>query len=273
MPDIVDTAQTGAPAATPEVEQVAPVEQQETQNSAPETEEEKQERSRDEKGRFQSRLNEITRARREAERTAERNAQERDFYRQQVEAYQRQGQTPQNNQPRNDMPTPEDFGYDLAQWGQAVTEKLRSEAMQSADQRFQQQTMQQQQVQVFSQFEEKERAYAQSNPEYFDRVEQLTSVVNFNPVVGEILATSDHGPALVDYLAQHLYEADQLSRMPPHLAAVQLGRIEAQLAQHKPKPVSGAPAPPPKINGSAAGSKDPEKMTSDEWMRWRQTQL
>lgn len=266
MPDIVETAQTGAPAATPEVEQVAPVEQQETQNSAPETEGETQERTRDEKGRFQSRLNEITRARREAER-------ERDFYRQQAETYQRQIQQPPQHQPRNDMPTPEDFGYDLAQWGQAVTEKLRIEAMQTADERFWQQTMQQQQSQVFSQFEAREQAYAQSNPEYFDRVEQLTSVVNFNPVVGEILATSDQGPALVDYLAQHLYEADQLARMPPHLAAVQLGRIEAQLAQSKKIPVSGAPAPPPKINGSAAGSKDPDKMTADEWMRWRQSQL
>lgn len=255
MPDI-DTALTGAPAA-PDDTQAPPVEQPEvTQASAPEPEVETPEKAKEEKGRLQSRLNEITKARREAERRA-------DYFEQKYEAAQRQVQPPPQHQPSADMPSLEEFGYDAAQWGNAVRDQLRNEAVQIAEQRIQQQHAQQYHEQVFSQFESREQAYALENPQYFERVEQLTSTVSFNPVIGEILATSEKGPALVDYLAQHLHEADQLARLPPHIAAVQLGRIEASLA--KAKPVTNAPPPTPTLSGGSIQNKQLTAMTYEEY--------
>lgn len=250
IPDI-DTAQEGAPAAPVEDQATPDVQTDQIQAPAPDTEVETPEKA--EKGRLQHRLNELTKARREAER-------ERDFYRQQAEQFQRQ--QPPQQQPHNEMPTPEEYGHDLHQWGGAVAER----AVQIAEQRVQQQLQQRQQEQMYGEFEAREQAYAKDNPGYLERVEQLTSVVTFNPALGEILATSDHGPALVDYLAKNLHEADQLARLPPHIAAVQIGRIEARIATPKQTPISSAPTPHPALKGgSQPAVKDPSKMSDDEW--------
>jgi hypothetical protein len=254
MPDI-DTALTGAPAAPAEEQALPAAQPEQNQEPAPDTEVETPEKAKEEKGRLQLRLNEITKARREAERRA-------DFYQQQYEASQRQVQQPAQK-PSDHVTTPDEHGYDFAEWGSAFRDQLRNEAIQIAEQRIQQQHARQYQEQVFSQFESREQAYALENPEYYERVEQLTSAVSFNPVINEILATSEKGPALVNYLATHLHEADQLSRLPPHIAAVQLGRIEANLA--KAKPVTSAPPPTPTLAGGSNSGKQLAAMSYEEY--------
>lgn len=253
----LDTAQTGA-----EVENAAPVQQGAQQGSEPTTEQTvetpEQIQERDEKGRFQARINEMTRKQREAERKAE-------YWEQQ--ATRRAQEAPAQRQaPQTAPPSPEEFGWDMGKWSQAVTEYATTQATTQAQTQFQQQQESQHREQLFTAFDARERAYAQQNPGYTERAEQLLGVIQYNPQVAEILAISDHGPAMVDYLAQHLDEADAIARLPMHVAAMKLGSIEAKVSAPKYRPVSQAPAPAPGFaGGGQITQKDPAKLSDDEW--------
>lgn len=264
----VETAQTGA--------EVAPVVQEQTQEAAqtPTTEQAQSTdpQPRDEKGRFvpQERVNEITRARREAERgwqsERERAAQL------EAELAQYRGKT--QSQPTGDAPPSlEEYGYDTVKWGQAIAEHAVRQATERAESRLREQEQQRKSQDAIGQFEERARVFAAEIPDYQQRFDELAGVVRFPPEVLEALATSEQGPAIVYHLATHLDEADRLSRLPPHIAAVQLGRLEAQLSTPKPKPVSKAPDPVPTVGGGGVVTKDPERMSTDEWVAWRNAQL
>lgn len=257
--------------------EVAPVENAETpqneQANAPEstTEQvetpEQNDRPRDDKGRFvpQERLNEVTRHRREAERRADALERELQALRQ---------QQPAQHQPRsNDVPSLEAFNYDMAAWSQAMTEHVTQRTLSQAEQRLQQAEQQRTQQQIVEQFDARSREYAAANPGFDDRIADLGRNVQFHPAVVEVIGTSDHGPAVADYLATHLDEADRIARMQPHLAALHLGRIEAKVSAPKPKPVSKAPNPAPVLGGGSAVQKDPERMSTEEWLKWRRDQL
>lgn len=256
----IDAAQTGATAAPAQIS--APAEQPQVQGSESATEQvdaQPQDKPRDEKGRYvpQERVNEITRARREAER-------ERDFYRQQLEQFQ--WQQPAQQVPQ-DIPDPSAYDFDMQKWGSDLASRVSQTAFEQAQQQFHQAQRQAYEQQLIQSFASKESEYAAANPDYWDGVSALQSVANFGPDVGEILATSDHGPAILHYLSQHLDEADRISRLPPHIAAAQLGRIEAKVSAPKPKPVTSAPAPAPALQGGTQpASKDPARMSDEEWL-------
>lgn len=259
----VDGANPAAPVENEATEQVAV--EQET-SAAPAEAEQGQETERDEQGRFkrrdaQERINELTRARRQAER-------ERDFYRQQAEQRQSEQTAPNSQKP----PAFEDFG-DLNEWGKAIAERAAQEARAVASQEFAQRQQQAQVAQVFQSYEVRERQYAAANPGYQDAMAALQSTVRFGPELIEVLGASDAGPAIVHYLGEHLDAADRLQRLPPHLAAAELVRIEARVTAPKQKPVSKTPSPAPVLGGGGAANQDPEQMTTDEWLAWRRKQL
>lgn len=256
----VDTALTGA-------DEVAPVVAETTQAPEPTTENvdpPKPEQPRDETGKFvpQARVNEITRARRDAERRAD--ALEREL------AQYRQPPQPQvNTRP----PLLSEYQNDPNAWSQAVALHAAQQAQQAVEQQYRQRDEQQHRVSMERQFEERSRAYAADHPDFEQTLDALSSAITFRPEIVEAIGLSDHGPAVVDYLGKHLDEADRISRLPPHLAAVHLGRIEAQVSAPRTKPVSNAPAPAPVLGGGSAIPKDPERMSTDEWLKWRRGQL
>lgn len=264
MSDVELAQETGAQeAATTETAQEQP---QQEQAQAPATEQvdtqEQAQQPRDEKGRYvpQERVNEITRARREAERRAQ-------YLEQQLAQVisQQQHNSPQSNE----LPRIENF-QTVEDWGAAIAEYSARQALSQAEQRFQQHDQQRSTQQLAQGFMVKEQQYAAQHPEYFDAVAELNATVQLPNEVYEAIAHSDHGPAIAHHLAQHLDEADRLSRMPPHIAAVQIGRLEAKVGAPKPKPVTQAPNPPPTLGGSAAVSKDPAKMSYADYVKWRQ---
>jgi DNA repair exonuclease SbcCD ATPase subunit len=261
-----ETALTGA------VEQVAPAENTEqvtqpaeAQTTTPaETVEQAAERVRDEKGRFQSRINEITaRAGR-----AERALAEREARLAQLEA-QLQQRTPVTT---DKPPAFEDF-QDLNQWAAATAEFAAAQAEKRAEQKFRERAQQSSQEQVFEQYAERERAYAAADPGYQDAYNALASSVRLQPTTLEVIAASDHGPAVIKHLGTHLDVADRISRLPPHMAAAEIARIEAQVKAPKAKPVSNAPPPAPVVGGASTVKKDPDAMPIEEWVRWRRDQL
>ena len=223
---------------------------------------------RDEKGRFvpQERVNEITRARREAERRAE--ALEREL------ATLRQ-QQPAQHQPQNSDKPPSiaDYDYDLDRFTAAMTEYAVKQAEARAESRITTKAQQERQQNMQRTYAERAAKYAADNPDFDKSIDELGRAIRFSPEVVEAIAASEHGPAVAHYLAQHLDEADEVSRLPSHLAALKLGRIEAQVSAPKTKPVTKAPDPAPTLGGGAAASKDPDRMTTDEWLAWRRKQL
>lgn len=83
----------------------------------------------------------------------------------------------------------------------------------------------------------------------------------------EILMDSERGPEVAYHLATHREELQRIQGMPPLARARELGRIEALIAAPKPRTVTKAPKPVPVIGGgSSKAAKDPEKMTTEEWM-------
>lgn len=244
--DVVDNAVDGAPVAPAEIEQA--VESQE-----PTTEKvEAPEPARNEKGQFvpQERVNEITRARRDAERRVLQLEQE---------LAQRPLAKPQST---GAVPSMGEYEYDEKKWAAAMAEYTDSVVDQKLNARDQQRTQQQ----AAQGFEAKSREYEAVSPGYMERLSSLDATVSFSSNVLEVIATSDHGPALADYLAQHLDVADRISRLPDHIAALQLGRLEAQVSAPKLKPVTNAPNPTPTLGGGSPNpAKDPARQTDAEW--------
>jgi hypothetical protein len=92
---------------------------------------------------------------------------------------------------------------------------------------------------------------------------------------------SDHGPALVRYLADHRQEADRIARLHPVLAAREMGRIEGQIMAakatpsvqpEKPVAVSQAPEPVKPVGGTKGAAPvedDDDKLSVQEFIERR----
>lgn len=248
----VENAQTGAEVVP--VESTEQVEQRQEVGSESTTEQveqpQQQEQPRDEKGRYvpQERLNEVTKARRTAER-------ERDALRAELERERQQKATQAPTLQDDAPPTPEQFGYDLQEWQRATAKYYADIAAKSVDSRYREQEQRRSRQESVQQFERKAKEFAAEKPDYEDRLRELDGAIQFAPEVIDVIATSDHGPALAYHLATHLDEADRIARMSPHLAALQLGRLEAQITAPKPKPVTNAPPPTPTVSGGSTASR------------------
>ena len=253
----VDTAPTGAevaPVANAETPQATTV--PETTTEQTETRQEEGQ-PRDEKGKFapvQQRINELTRLRYEAERRAE--ASERRL--QEIE-----------RQPAR-VPDPE-------REPDAYVDHLINERAQAIAEERAQQSHQQQEQQRFQslvqQMNAREAEYVIAHPDYPEVAQTLASVIGPNPMLFEVIATSDHGPAVAHYLGNHLDEAANIARLPPHLAAAAVVRLEAKVSAIKQIPVTKAPTPAPTVGGGGAVvQKDPSRMNDSEWFASRRAQ-
>lgn len=265
----VETAQTGAPAenqtqpAPTATEQPVEGVQQETEQT---------EQPRDEQGKFkkdgaQQRINELTFKYRQTERELEAARQRAQELEARVQAQQ------SAPEPSQGAPTLEQYNWDMDAWGKALAAHNQANLDRLLSQRISEQQTQQHRQRAAQNFESRAAQYAAENPEFNDRVARLSATVQFPDEIVEAVSLSDHGPAIADHLAMHLDEADRISRMPIHLAAMELARIEAKVSAPKPKPVSNAPAPAATLGGGSTPVKTPENMTTAEWMAWRQKQI
>ncbi|WDS36235.1 hypothetical protein [Pseudoxanthomonas sp.] len=257
----LENAQTGAEVVP--AENTEAVERQQVEGSEATAEQveqpQAQEQPRDEKGRYvpQERLNEVTKARRTAER-------ERDAYRAELEQVRQQRPVPP---PQADAPPAlESFDFDMQKWQQATAKYYADAAAKGMDSRYREEEQQRSRQESVKQFERKAKEFMASAPDYEDRVQELDGAIQFAPEVIDVIATSDHGPALAYHLATHLDEADRISRLSPHLAALQLGRLEAQISAPKQKPVTQAPPPTPSLSGGSAAPRGiREGMTYEQY--------
>lgn len=236
-------------AVTPPVEEV--VEAVET------AEAESEEQARDDKGRFkgdgvQKRIDELTRARREAERQAE--------YWQGV-ATQTAPEARGDKPSRDDYAEQDDYIEALTEWKaeQAVTRVQREQAAQSANHARQ------------SAWEAREAQTKASIPDY-DAVVPV-STVPIKPHVVEALMDADAGPSLAYHLAKNPDVAARLNAMTPTRAAIELGRIETTLTAPAVKVPSNAPTPITPITPQASGrTVDLSKASMEDYIAERKRQ-
>lgn len=121
-------------------------------------------------------------------------------------------------------------------------------------------------------FQEKVQAAKESYPD-FEAVAFGPEVTPYiTPTVAQAVQATDKSADVAYYLGKNPQVAAELAKLPPIDAALEVGRIEASLP--KPKTVTAAPEPlQPVAGGHDGGEVDPSKMTTDQWMAWRNKQL
>lgn len=109
-------------------------------------------------------------------------------------------------------------------------------------------------------------------PDFEDVI--ASSDVPMTQPMQQAIMESDIGPRMAYYLAQNPDEAIKIAQMPPIKAIATLGRIEERLSsQQVAKKPTSAPPPISTVGSKASVSKDPDKMTTDEWLAWRNKQI
>lgn len=110
--------------------------------------------------------------------------------------------------------------------------------------------------------------------EKYDDFDEVVSQPIFTPLAQELLWHSPQGAEIAYYLGTHPQEAATLNSLSPLAAARRLVALETQIQQAavQPKTVSMAPAPIAPVAGTPASVKDPDKMTTEEWMAWDKQQ-
>lgn len=251
----VDGAEAAPVAETPTPE---PEAKENTQESATATDNADPTPPRDDKGRFvpQERVNEITRARREAEREAQRLRAELEEVRKHI---------PRQLPPEDRPPSLQDYGNDPNAYAAAIAEHVERRI----ERRTREQAEQQARQTVERSFESRAQEYARTVPDFDAKLDDLTRAVQFPMETVEVIGTSEYGPAVVYHLAQHLDVADRIARLPAHLAAAELARIEAKVSAPKPTATTKAPAPVPTLSGASNPVKDPAKMSYEDYKRHR----
>lgn len=178
----------------------------------------------------------------------------------QQQAQQRQQANPQA-QPAQPTPTQAEGKPTLESCGNDPEKYLEALAEWKADQRFEARLQQQRQQEAQAKEQEqkathlsREKAFAEAHPDYYDVA--YTAPINFGPAMLDYITSSEKGPEVAYYLAQHLDEAKAIEQMPPHRQGIALDRIEQKFAAAKSpvetderpaRTVTQAPQPPATI--------------------------
>lgn len=236
--------------------------EEEKKVEAKEAPEEHEEEKPKPKGGFQRRIDELTRNWREAER---RNEELMSLLKQQV--------APQKEVKPPEPPTLEQHGYDESKYQAALTEYVRGLTRDEARAVFEQTQQESQKRTRQEAFRQREAEFAATVEDYADKVYDPSLPLS-ETMVG-LIADSDIGPKVAYYLAENPDIARSMYELSPTSAAREFGKLEARLSiSAAQKPVSKAPPPPPKLVANEPEvDKDPDQMTTKEWLKWREKQL
>lgn len=213
----------------------------------------------------QERIDELTAARREAER-------DRDFYREQA---LRQTDAP-TNAPRSQAeyvdedpaPSPDEFEY-----GENDARFIRAhatwEARREVSRQFEERAARQAEEAERQRFNERAMSYADATPDFFDVVGQDfgRAAAVMTPVMQQAARTAEEAPAVAYHLAKHPAEARRIAALNPFAQAVEIGKLAARFgaqpaSRPTPQHATNAPEPPPQVRGPGGRFK-PSPDTDD----------
>lgn len=217
----------------------------ENENLTPEQQAAKDQESKETKdpnGWAVKRIGDLTRQRHEAERKAEQAVQEAAQYRAILEQMQKGD---------DQAPTPKGQPEDI----DALVERRAAEKAQ------------QQAIAARGQSVAKAGADAFED---FPQAIQTLDALGITPEQVSNLLGMDDAHQVIYQLGKNPEEAARILALPPIQQGRELERIAAKAAQAPaPKPVSKAPQPITPVDSVAAAEKAPSKMTTAEWMEWR----
>ena len=226
-----------------------------------------------EKSGFEKRISELTKARRHAEREAERWYEEAMALKRRAEA----PPPPPASEPK--LPTMADYGWDEKKYAEALIRAAvpKPESIRDAYRAMQEQ---EDKAVLYETFREREAEFAKQHEDY----EEVAHYSPISAAVADMLREAEEGPELAYYLGKNHDVAKSLSKLPAGAAGVELGKIAARLAVEKAKAaekaLSKAPPPTPKVEGvseSAASvridSPESDSLSDAEWTRRRKAQL
>lgn len=233
------------------------------------TEEEKAEKK---SHRVQKRIDEITKARREAERRAA--YLEEELARVRKPSIQ-----------IGEKPTLEQFDFDQDAYLEALTEyKVQQRLAESENSREENARKEQEQRELID-FRTRESSVRTEYPDY-DQV-----VYSPNTPISETMASAirkdDNGALVAYFLGKNPDVAYRISQQPPQVQYQAIGDLSDKITEYRQSNgegsvpsapqqqqpnVTAAPAPPPTVTARGTAVKSPEKMTTEEWMEWRNKQ-
>lgn len=195
----------------------------------------------------QERIDELTRARRAAERERDALARERDELRSKIPA----PETPQEPKPADYTYGVEDAAYvrDMAKF-EARQEFEAAEREKAAQAHFET---------VERTWDERQVAFAADKPDFFEKT--AANDLPISPHMAQAIKTSESGAAVAYHLASNPDEARRIAALDPIAQVREVGRLEATLAgpaagaTPQPKTISDAPKPHPQVRGQGGRFK------------------
>lgn len=222
------------------------------------------------KNRTQARIDELTWKAREAERVLAEERQQRAALQQQMVSM---WTAQQQAQVHASAPKFEDF-TSIEDYQRAVYAHVQSK----------QAEIQQQQAQYYQAENQRQHEFARQQaleaaiqgaesiyPDFREKVSNpaLPPLQTVNPAAFQAIMASEQGAHIAYYLANNASEAIRIARLQPIDAVRELGKLEAKLATTPGKTATAAPRPVTTLGTNEVGSKDPSKMSMDEYRRWR----
>ena len=190
------------------------------------------------------------------------------------------GQQPQQAQPAQQAQQPSQAPK-LEQYN-SIEEYLDALADHKASQKFdhlakereakESQTRQQQEVAKLHESYTKQTEQARQAYGDFDDVVQDPDLP-ISQAMAEAIMRSTNGADVAYYLGKNPDQAARIASLDPFSAAVEIGRIAATIVRPQPRKTSNAPPPIQPVGARATPVTDPDKMSADEWIKWRNGQL
>ena len=91
--------------------------------------------------------------------------------------------------------------------------------------------------------------------------------------MAEAIMRSTNGADVAYYLGKNPDQAARIASLDPFSAAVEIGRIAATVVRPQPRKTSNAPPPIQPVGARATPATDPDKMSTEDWLKWRNDQL
>lgn len=189
----------------------------------------------------QERIDEVTRARREAERRAEMAERERDELRKKI---------PVPEAPKEPKAADYTYGEEDAAY---IHDKAKFEARQEFETAEQERAAREHGERIEKTWDDRQVAFAADKPDFFDKV--AANDLPISPPMAIAIKTSESGPAVAYHLATNPDEARRLAALDPIAQVREIGRLEAKLelpaspSIPNTKTVSDAPSPPQPLRG------------------------
>ena len=134
------------------------------------------------------------------------------------------------------------------------------------------QTRQQQEVAKLHESYTKQTEQARQAYSDFDDVVQDPDLP-ISQAMAEAIMRSTNGADVAYYLGKNPDQAARIASLDPFSAAVEIGRIAATVVRPQPRKTSNAPPPIQPVGARATPVTDPDKMSTEDWLKWRNDQL